>query len=72
MRQLPEEGFIRLRDIINDPKRGTIGVVPVSRTQWYDGIKRGKYPPPVKLGPRLSVWRVSDIRRLIDSLSSTS
>jgi prophage regulatory protein len=29
-------------------------------------VKSGRYPQPVKLGPRITAWRVEDIRRLID------
>lgn len=30
-----------------------------------EGAKDGKYPQPVKLGPRTTVWRVEEIRGLI-------
>ena len=30
------------------------------------GVKSGRYPLPVKLGPRITAWRVEDIRALID------
>lgn len=54
------------------PKRPRIGVtpiIPVSKSQWYQGIKDGKYPAPIHLGPRTSVWRVEDIRTLLKQLS---
>lgn len=44
--------------------------MPVSRTEWYAGIKAGRYPPPIKLGSRLSVWKVQDIRALIAAIGS--
>ncbi|MCC7280083.1 MAG: AlpA family phage regulatory protein [Chromatiaceae bacterium] len=65
MRQLPEEGFCRIAAIIGDKRRNIEGIFPVSRSEWYAGIKSGKYPAPVKLGARLSVWRVQDVRRLL-------
>ena len=40
---------------------------PVSRSAWYQGIKDGIYPKQVKLGPRSSAWRASDINELISS-----
>ena len=70
MKQLHEEGFCRLGDIIGDRRRGTAGVLPVSRTEWYAGIKAGRYPPPIILGSRLSVWKVQDIRALIAAIGS--
>ena len=38
---------------------------PVSRTTWYEGIKQGIYPAPIKLGARSTAWRSSDIDALI-------
>jgi predicted DNA-binding transcriptional regulator AlpA len=45
--------------------RAVLTVFPVSRSAWWDGVKKGKYPAAVKLGPRTTAWRVEDIRRLI-------
>ena len=63
----PEIGFLRLRDVIGDKKNP--GIIPVSRSSWYKGIAEGRYPKPVKLGERMSAWRVEDIRRLVDELN---
>jgi prophage regulatory protein len=41
---------------------------PVSRSKWYQGIKSGIYPAAIKLGPRASAWRNSDIDKLIAML----
>jgi predicted DNA-binding transcriptional regulator AlpA len=65
---LPQTGFLRIHHIIGDAKKGIIGIFPVSRSSWYEGIKAGKYPPPVNLGGGRSVaWKVEDIRALLDS-----
>lgn len=55
---LPAEGFVRLNVVLR--------VIPVSRSSWFAGIAAGKYPQPVRLGPRTSAYRVEDIRRLIE------
>lgn len=65
MHQLPESGFLRLPQIIGDTKRGIPAVIPVSKSTWWAGISSGRFPKPVKLGPRTTAWRVSDIRALI-------
>ena len=57
---LPRTGFVRLPSIIKPD-----GPIPVSRSTWWEGIRRGRYPKPVKLGPRITAWRVEDIRDLI-------
>ncbi|WP_423460393.1 helix-turn-helix transcriptional regulator [Ottowia sp. VDI28] len=44
--------------------------VPVSRSAWYQGIKDGKFPAPIKLGPRTAAWRESDINKLIQDLAA--
>ena len=36
-------------------------LIPVSRTAWYTGIKDGRYPKPVRLSHKCSVWRSDDI-----------
>jgi len=66
---LPAEGYVRLKTILGDKKATppTPAVIPISYAAWWDGIKTGKYPPAVKLGKRTSVWRVSDIRQLIET-----
>jgi predicted DNA-binding transcriptional regulator AlpA len=37
----------------------------VSKSSWWAGCKSGRYPSAVKLGPRTTAWRVSEIRALI-------
>ena len=56
---LPDAGFLRLPQVLT--------LIPISRSSWWDGIKKGKYPQGIKLGTRTTVWRAEDIRALIDS-----
>lgn len=42
------------------------GPIPVSPATWWRGVKDGRFPAPIKLGPRMPVWRESDIARLGD------
>ncbi len=58
--ELPNTGFVRLSDIIKPN-----GPIPVGKSTWWAGVKDGRFPKPVKLGPKLTVWRVDDIRYLI-------
>jgi hypothetical protein len=51
------------------PRPGMPPIVPVSKTTWYQGIKAGVYPAPLHLG-KTAVWRVSDIRDLLDRLAA--
>ena len=54
---LPPEGFVRLPVVIR--------VMGIGKTTWWMGVREGRFPKPVKLGPRTSAWRVEDIRALI-------
>ncbi|QTB49339.1 helix-turn-helix transcriptional regulator [Burkholderia pseudomallei] len=47
-------------------------IIPVSRATWYEGVKTGRFPAQVKLGPRIAAWRRSDIDRLVASLNGGS
>jgi predicted DNA-binding transcriptional regulator AlpA len=55
---LPAEGFVRLPAVLK--------VYPCGRSTWWEGVRTGRFPKPVKLGPRTTAWRVEDIRALID------
>jgi prophage regulatory protein len=58
---LPDTGFLRLPAIV-----APFGFIPVSKSTWWAGIKAGRFPRPVKLGPRTTAWRVEDIKALIE------
>ena len=60
---LPEIGFIKLDTVLKH--------IPVSKTAWFEGIKKGLYPKPVKLGTRSSAWDVVAIRQLITELGGS-
>jgi prophage regulatory protein len=60
--RLPHTGFIRLSTIL-----APLGPIPVGRSTWWAGVKSGRFPKPVKLGPRTTAWKVEDIRKLIES-----
>jgi prophage regulatory protein len=54
---LPSTGFLRLPEILK--------FIPVSKSTWWSGTKTGRFPKPVKLSDRVTVWRVEDIQALI-------
>ena len=59
---IPETGFLPLPQVLT--------IIPVSRSTWWAGIREGRYPSPVKLGPRATAWRAEDVRELIERLSA--
>jgi predicted DNA-binding transcriptional regulator AlpA len=61
MYDIPETGFLRWPEVHS--------LIPVSKTCWWEGVRSGRYPQPVKLSPRCTAWRAEDIRKLIKTLS---
>ena len=42
-------------------------ILSISKSKWWQGIKDGHYPQPVKLGPRTTAWRARDIHDLAEN-----
>ena len=66
---LPATGYLRLKQIIGDPKATPPipALIPVSKSTWWEGVRTGRFPKPVKpFGPGITVWRIEDIRALIE------
>ena len=72
MHSLPETGYLRLYQILGNPLTlpPVPPLIPISKSTWWAGVKSGRYPKPVKLGPRITAWRVEDVRALIERLAS--
>ena len=64
VKPIPETGFSRLREIVDNPKTGTQGYFPISAATWWRGIRKGKYPKGVKLSQRTTAWENSKLRKL--------
>lgn len=60
---LPETGFLRLAQIVGD--KNNPAIYPVSKTTWWQGVREGRLPQPIKLGPRTTAWKVEDIKALL-------
>ncbi len=69
LQNIPEAGFLRLFQIIGDKKRGILPIIPVSKSTWWKGVGDGRFPKPVKLGPRTTAWSAEDISSLLERLS---
>ena len=62
-KELPVIGFLRLPQVLE--------IIPVSKSTWWQGCKDGRFPKPVKLGPKTTAWRVEDIAILIERIGSS-
>ena len=54
-------GFLRLSQVL--------ALIPVSKSVWWEGCKTGRFPKPIKLGPRTTVWLAEEIQDYIKSFS---
>jgi prophage regulatory protein len=61
--EFPRTGFVRLRSILAPD-----GPIPVSKSTWWQGVKDGRFPKPVKLGKGTTVWRAEEIRALYEEI----
>ncbi len=59
---LPETGFLRVREVLKH--------IPVSKSTWWAGVRSGRFPAKIIVGPGITVWRVEDIRALIEHLAA--
>jgi prophage regulatory protein len=48
-------------------EKQVLEILPIGRSTWWAGVKAGRFPQPVKLGPRITAWRAEDINRLIQA-----
>lgn len=61
-KELSGIGFLRLPQILE--------IIPVSKSAWWQGCKDGRFPKPVKLGPKTTAWKAEDIAALIERIGS--
>tara|TARA_R110002095_G_scaffold32814_3_gene31373 strand:+ start:395 stop:607 length:213 start_codon:yes stop_codon:yes gene_type:complete len=52
-------GFMRLPEVLT--------FIPIGKSTWWAGVKSGRFPSPVKLGPRVTAWRREDIQEWIST-----
>ena len=54
---LPASAWLKVDEVLQ--------YVPISRSQWYRGVRDGIFPAPHKVR-RLAFWKARDIRVLLD------
>lgn len=60
----PQTGFLRLPQVLQ--------LIPVGKSTWWQWVKDGRAPKPVKLGKQTTCWKAEDIHALIAKLSAES
>jgi predicted DNA-binding transcriptional regulator AlpA len=58
--------LIRLSEIVGDPARGVKPLLPIGKSTWWDGVRAGHFPQPVRLpGCKATFWRKADVLALL-------
>ena len=62
--------LLRLKHIIGDNKANPpiLPIFPISKSLWWDGVKKGKYPKPIKISGNITVWKSDEIQNLINNI----
>lgn len=61
--------YLRVSDIVRNRKSGYPGVLSISASTWWDWVKSGKAPQPIKLSSGVTVWRRDDVFAFAESSS---
>jgi len=67
--QQKQECLYSLKEILGDPKSGIPPIIKMSPSTWHDRVKKGVFPKPIKIGPKMSRWRKSVIDALIEKIA---
>jgi prophage regulatory protein len=59
---LPAEGLVRLKTLLPH--------VAFRKSTLWARVRAGTFPAPIKLGPRITAWRVEDVRAWITAQSA--
>ena len=71
--KLPDGAFLRESQLVPSAKRpGAPVPLPFSANTLWRKVKAGEFPKPVKLGPRITAWKVADVRAWLNSQAATA
>lgn len=42
-------------------------IVNISRASWWNGVRKGIYPKPVRLSTRTTRWKQSEVMALVEN-----
>lgn len=55
---MPHAGYIR--------QAGLLAMLPISSATLWRWVSKGDFPQPVKLSPRITAWRLSDVQKWLN------
>jgi predicted DNA-binding transcriptional regulator AlpA len=60
------ENHTQASKLLRLPK--VLELIPVSKSSFWDGVKTGRYPKPVKISPNISAWYEHEIIQWLSDL----
>ena len=51
--------FYKLKDVLK--------IIPISRSHWFAGVRKGHFPKPYKIG-RNNVWTKEQLDKIIENI----
>ena len=60
--QKKPDRLIRVNSIV-----GKNGILPISKATFWASVKSGRFPKPIKLGPNITCFKLSEIEALVEN-----
>lgn len=57
---IPSPGYVRQAQLLGN-------VRPIGATTLWRWVNSGRFPKPIKLSPRVTVWRAEDVRTWMEA-----
>lgn len=61
--------LLREKDLINRPAKADqpacVGLLNISKTTLWTWVNIGKFPKPIKLSARVTVWKAEDVEKFL-------
>jgi len=57
--------YVRMANLAS--KNNRPGILPVAGNTIWRWISEGKFPQPIKLGPQVTVWKMSDVEDWLEA-----
>ena len=67
---LPDSALIREAHLVQN--RHVAAPLPFSSSTLWRKVREGSFPKPLKLSPRVTAWRVGDVRAWINQCAATA
>ena len=67
---IPDWGMLWVEQITSSTKSGRIGVLPISKSTWYQLVKKGLIPEGVKIIGKKVAWSVDTVKEIAQRMAN--